>query len=124
MAQALALGLFLINFAIPGSSGEAPVDHKNWSKVKRALRNTADSALTLVPPVTALVIPRPRPVPFAVAAAGVWALGVGVAAIPKDGDASKPAEATADMGVGLQKLGTALAVGALVAYCKNMGRIN
>ncbi len=112
-ACAAALGLYVLNFVIPGGAA-----NKNWEKVRAAMKTLGEGAITTLPFIAALIIPRARPVPFAMAAVGMYAMGIGIRAIADDSKTDKVTVATDDLGEGMQKLGVACGIGALVAYMK------
>ena len=118
MAQAAVVLMAVVQFAYPSGN-----EHKNWEKVRSFSENTTNTALQLLPVVTALIIPKARPLPFAMAGAAIWLSGIGIGAIADDAkaeDGDRPSKATKSFGDSLVTLGSSTMVAALVAYMKTM----
>ena len=127
-ANVAAITLVCLAFLIPGTAAES----KNWYKLKNLVIDVGDQALFLLPALSALVLPDVKPSYFLMAGAGVWLTGVGISAAAGNGcDSAAPGDdgctklqyATYKLGSALQKTGTSLGVGALLAYVKDMGKL-
>lgn len=123
LAQAAAIGLTVI-------AGTLPTDdaHKNIRKVQKALALTAQQATTLIPALSALVVPDPKPSAYVVLAVVVWLIGVAIGQATPGCDGgwdavvtdscTKAQLATYNISQGLINTGVSLGVGALIAYVK------
>jgi len=125
LANAAAITLYCLNFTLPGSS----TSHRNWFKVKNVLDRVAEQSVSLIPALSALVLPDVASTSYLAVGTGLWLVGVGFAAIPPaacetatapDNTCSKTQYATQQLGNGLQTLGVSCGVGALLAYIRDM----
>lgn len=123
LVNAAVLGLLVIAAIMPGSATK-----KNWQRVKSAAQTSADTAVQLVPALSALVLQDASSLNFALFGAGTWLLGVGVGAAVPGACKTDPSNALCDTNMlstkvlanGLTTAGTSFGVGAFLAYMKNM----
>lgn len=121
---ALVLGVYALNFLMPGTT----LEHLNWKHVKNALSSASASALTLIPALSALVLPDTTALNYAFIGAGAYAVGLGISCIPKPAcrvsggttSCTRTESAWYNLGSGLQTAGVSGLVGATVIYLQNM----
>ena len=120
---AAVLALYALNFLLPGST----VKNLNWNHLKNSLNSAADSALTLLPALSALIIPDSNPVTYAGVGFALYFVGLGVQCIPNPtcrtnlggAGCSKVEKAWYFAGKGLQTAGTSSLVGSVLIYMQN-----
>ena len=131
VANAAAIALVCLAFLIPGTAGEE-AKNRHWYRFKKIILDVGNQALYLIPALSALVLPEVKFSSYLMAGAGVWLLGVGIGATVDDlcadfnyatGDCSSLQLATHNLGNALQSAGTSLGVGALLAYVRDMGKL-
>jgi hypothetical protein len=125
IANAAAIALYVFNFTLPGTT----TDKKNWKKLKDVLAKTADSALTLLPALSSLILTSPSSIQYLALGTGFWVLGWGVGTtIPSactgtdvaPAGCSKTQFSTYQLSNGFTIIGASLGVGSILSYMKNM----
>jgi hypothetical protein len=133
VANLAAISLVVLGFLIPGSS----TVNKNWNRFKLLLTRVGDQGVYLLPALSALVLPTVTPSSYLMVGGAVWLTGVGIGAavtdscINNDGSAisaanqncSKSQLATQNLALALEGAGVSLGVGALLAYVRELGKL-
>lgn len=122
-ATALVLGVYALNFLMPGTATE----HRNWNHLKTSLSQASNSALTLLPALSALVIPDSNPLMYAGVGLGAYFLGLGIQCIPNPSCRTSLGTTGCKnvekgwyfAGQGLQTAGVSALVGSALIYMQN-----
>jgi hypothetical protein len=121
---AAVLGVYVLNFTLPGSATKK----LNWNHLKESLALASNSALTLLPALSALVIPDSNPVMYLSVGFALYFIGIGFQCIPKQtcrssggavASCTKEEKAWWNLGQGLQTAGASAVVGAALIYLQN-----
>lgn len=120
---AVILSIYALNFTLPGQTN--PNKNLNWLHFKEFLSSSASSAVTLVPALSALVLPNASVANYLFFGGGSYLVGLGVSCIPKPAcrtsntSCTKVDRAWKDLGQGFQNAGVSSTVGALLIYMQS-----
>ncbi len=133
VANAAAIALVCFGFLIPGGDGE----NLNFLRFKNLLLRVGNQGVYLLPALSALVLPKVTPSSYLMVGAAVWLTGVGIgAATPAEceeysgvailsatPECSKMQLVTQNLAFALESAGVSLGVGALIAYVRELGKL-
>jgi hypothetical protein len=120
---AVVLGIYALNFLLPGSATK----NLNWNHLKTSLYSASNSALTLLPALSALVSPDSNPVMYIATGFAAYFIGLGIQCIPNPTcrtnqggvGCSNVEKGWYFTGEGLQTAGVSSLVGAALIYLQN-----